>query len=298
MPDGGVEERLVDVGNGLRLFARVHRSGTRGAAPLLLLHGFTASMDSWRHLVASLAPHLDMVTVDLPGHGGSTIPPDPSRYALEAFADDLARVLDALGIRTAIVLGYSMGGRAALKFVLRHPSRVRALVLESTSPGISDPAQRSDRWNADLRLAEMLERDGITPFVDYWERLPLWSSQAGLEEGTRAALRAQRLAQSAVGLANSLRGAGQGVDADVVLRIGDIRVPVLLLAGALDSPYVSFARSMASSIRDARLEIVPAAGHAVHLERPVEYAALVKSFVMGNSFIQPGDAAGIHQENE
>ena len=292
---------MVDVGNGLRLFARVHRSMAtvpRKGTPLILLHGFTASADSWRHLVSSLSPEHDVITVDMPGHGRSTTPADPSRYALDTFADDLATVLDVLGIPRAIVLGYSMGGRAALKFALQHPQRVQALVLESTSPGIADPTQRSERQQWDLRLAELLERDGITAFVDHWERLPLWASQAALGLETRAALRAQRLAQSPVGLANSLRGAGQGVDPPVADRLAELRVPVLLLAGALDSGYVSFARSMAASLRDARVDIVAAAGHAVHLERPEEYAALVKRFVTGNRFIQPGDAAGIEQENE
>ena len=293
---------MVDVGNGLRLFIRGHgstaRPESRKGAPLLLLHGFTATVDSWGPLVSRLAPDHHVITVDLPGHGRSTTPPHPSRYGLDAFADDLAAVLDLLAIRRAIVLGYSMGGRAALKFALQHPRRVQALVLESTSPGIADPAERSQRQQSDLRLAELLERDGITRFVDHWERLPLWASQATLGADARAALRAQRLGQSPVGLANSLRGAGQGVDPPVADRLAELRVPVLLLAGALDSGYVSFARSMAAALRDARVEIVPAAGHAVHLERPEEYVALVKRFVIGNSFIQPDDAAGIEQESE
>ena len=292
---------MVDAGHGLRLCVRIHRAPGRRAGDrpvILLVHGFTGTGDTWRRLTAALVDHLDVVTVDLPGHGRSTAPGDPARYAFDRLADDLVAVLDAVDGRRVIVLGYSMGGRAALKLALRHPERVAALVLESASPGIVDPAERAARRQSDHDLAGMLERDGITPFVDHWERLPLWASQSGLDEWTRAELRAQRLMQSPAGLANCLRGAGQGEDPPVADRLGEIRVPVLLLAGALDGAYVAFARAMAPRIPEARLEIVPDAGHAVHLERPAEYAAAVKGFLAQNSFIPPGDVAGTAQESE
>lgn len=292
---------MVDAGHGLRLWVRVHRTGgARSAARsvILLLHGFTGTGDTWRRLTGTLVDHLDVVTVDLPGHGRSTAPADPARYAFDRLADDLAAVLDAVEARRVIVLGYSMGGRAALKLALRHPERVAALVLESTSPGITDPARRAARRQSDHDLASMLEREGITPFVDHWERLPLWASQSALDEWTRGELRAQRLLQSPAGLANCLRGAGQGEDPATLDQLGAIRVPVLLLAGALDAGYVGHARTMASRLPEAQLAVVPDAGHAVHLERPAEYAAIVKSFLAQNSFIPPGDGAGTAQESE
>lgn len=297
---------MVDAGHGLRLCVRVHRSaaatrgtGAPGAArlPILLLHGFTGTGDGWRRLTAALAGHLDVVTVDLPGHGRSTAPADSGRYAFGRLADDLAAVLDAVGAARAIVLGYSMGGRAALKLALHHPDRVAALVLESTSPGIADPAQRAARRESDHHLAHRLEREGITPFVDHWERLPLWASQSALDEWTRGELRAQRLMQSPAGLANCLRGAGQGLDPPVTDRLAELRFPVLLVAGALDAGYVALARMMAARLPDARLEIVPDAGHAVHLERPAQYADVVKRFLAQHSFIRPGDAADTAQES-
>lgn len=294
-------ERLVDAGQGLRLCVRVHRADGRRAAArsaILLLHGFTGTGAMWRHLTTALVEHLDVVTVDLPGHGRSTAPGDPARYALDRLADDLAGVLDAVAPPPAVVLGYSMGGRAALKLALRHPARVAALVLESTSPGITDPAQRAARLQSDHELAGMLDREGIIPFVDHWERLPLWASQTALDDGTPGELRAQRLMQSPAGLANCLRGAGQGEDPPVADRLGELRIPVLLVAGALDGGFVALARAMASRLPDARLEIVPDAGHAVHLERPAEYADVVKSFLAQHSFIRPGDAPDTAQESE
>jgi 2-succinyl-6-hydroxy-2,4-cyclohexadiene-1-carboxylate synthase len=265
----------VDAGDGLTL--HVERDGS--GMPLLLLHGFTGSTATWDALRDALRDRFGLVAVDLPGHGRSSAPEDAARYRLTRTADDLARVLDALGVDRAAVLGYSMGGRTALQFALAHPDRVRALVLESASPGIADDEERELRIASDAELAAAIERDGVEAFVDRWERLPLWASQNTLPAGVRARLRSERLAQRATGLANSLRGAGAGVMPAVTERLGEIAAPTLLVAGALDDRYVALGRTMRERIRHARLEIVPAAGHAVHLERPEPFAGIVAEFL-------------------
>lgn len=270
------DARDIDVGDGLAL--HVERDGN--GPPLLLLHGFTGSTITWSVLRAALRDRFELVAVDLPGHGRSSAPADSARYALPRTAGDLARVLDALGIARGAVLGYSMGGRTALQFALAHPERVSALVLESASPGIADPAERAARVASDEALAAAIERDGVEAFVDRWEQLPLWASQRHmLKPVARARLRAERLAQRAEGLAGSLRGAGAGVEPPVLDRLGAVAVPTLLIAGALDAKYVTLARAMAERLPSARVEIVPEAGHAVHLERPDAFAALVGGFL-------------------
>jgi len=260
-----------DAGDELRLHVSVVGQGP----PLALLHGFTGSGLTWAPLVAALKCHCTMIRVDLPGHGRSTKPADPARYALHRFADDLAGVLDALAIPRAAVLGYSLGGRAALHFALAHPERVTVLILESVSPGIAGAGERAQRVAADATLADAIERDGVPAFVAQWERLPLWISQESTPQATRAALHTQRLANDARGLANSLRGAGAGSADDVTPRLTTLHIPVLLVAGALDAKYVALGQLMAGSLPGARLAVVPNAGHAVHVERPDDFAALV-----------------------
>lgn len=267
--------RDVDVGDGLAL--HVERDGS--GPPLLLLHGFTGSTITWSALRAALRDRFELLVVDLPGHGRSSAPPDPARYSLPRTADDLARVLDALDVARAAVLGYSMGGRVALQLALAHPDRIGALVLESTSPGISDRAERAARLAADAALASSIERGGIEAFVDRWEKLPLWASQHALGPVARARLRAERMAQRSEGLAQSLRGAGAGVERPVLDRLGALTMPVLVIAGALDAKYVALAHAMSERLPDARVEIVADAGHAVHLERPDAFAALVRGFL-------------------
>jgi pimeloyl-ACP methyl ester carboxylesterase len=104
--------------------------------------------------------------------------------------------------------------------------------------------------------------------VEYWESLPVFESQRGLTGATRAAQRARRLRNSAAGLAGSLRGLGQGAQEFLDPRLGSIRCPTLLLAGALDPKYTALAKAMAAAIPGAEVMLMPGAGHNIHLEQP------------------------------
>ena len=266
---------VVDAGDGLLL----HLDTSGDGPPLLLLHGFTGSSAVWSPLRAALNGKHATIAVDLPGHGRSSSPRDSERYSLTRFADDIVRVLDALDLDRVALLGYSMGGRAALRVALAHSDRVAALVLESASPGIADPAQRAERVAADVALATRIERDGVAAFVLRWEDLPMWVSQRRLPEPVLEAQRAQRKANDARGLANSLRGAGAGVEGSVLPRLVGLHMPTLVVVGALDEQYAALGRSLQQALPDARLAVVADAGHSVHLERPDAFAATVLAFL-------------------
>ena len=109
----------------------------------------------------------------------------------------------------------------------------------------------------------------------------MWVSQRRLPTPVLEAQRAQRKASDPGGLANSLRGAGAGVDESVLHRLAGLIVPTLVVVGALDEPYVALGRSMQQVLPDARLTVVADAGHAVHLERPDALADTVLAFLDG-----------------
>ena len=276
---------LVDV-NGARLSFRLQGEGPA----LLLLHGFTGSSAMWTPHLAAFEG-LTTVAVDLLGHGDSDAPATPSRYGMERCVEDLTSLLDHLEIERAAVLGYSMGGRVALQFALRAPDRLWALVLESASPGIEDAAEREGRVRSDGALADEIERSGVTAFIDRWQALPLFASQGRLSAAVREELRRQRLRNSIAGLANSLRGAGAGQEAPVLGRLGEIRVPTLLIAGALDQKYVALARKMNDALPCARTQIVPEAGHATHLEQPEAFDRAVGEFLRAHNDAREGKEA-------
>ncbi|MEP6508632.1 MAG: 2-succinyl-6-hydroxy-2,4-cyclohexadiene-1-carboxylate synthase [Gemmatimonadales bacterium] len=272
---GAVTHGEFDAGDDLRL----HIAESSDGPPLILLHGFTGSTESWTPLRSAFDHAYRVIAIDHPGHGRSSVPSDPNRYRLDRFADDLLRLIDSLSLDRVVIAGYSMGGRAALRFAIGHADRVAALVLESTTPGIKDAAQRLDRKAFDGLLANDIDRNGIEGFVDRWERLPLWDTQRKLPDASRACLRAQRLLNDPLGLANSLRGAGTGEDPPVLDQAAGIRTPVLIIAGALDSKYVELGRLLERSIPGSRLELVANAGHTVHLEMPEAFATVVNEFL-------------------
>lgn len=264
----------MDVG-GLALNVEVTGNG----APLLLLHGFTGSVDTWTPHLSAFGERHRVIAVDLVGHGESDAPHEIDRYGMERCNQDLVAVMERLGIERADVLGYSMGGRVALQLAVAHPERIRSLVLESASSGLSNAEERVQRMQSDEALADAIERDGVEAFVERWERLPLFATQAGLSRDVLEHLRMQRLRNRPIGLANSLRGMGTGAQVSLWERLSELRAPTLLIAGALDAKFSGIAQAMRDRIPVADVVIVPDAGHAVHLERPDAFRRLVLEFL-------------------
>ena len=255
----------------------------QGSGPaVVLLHGFTGSSATWApHLTALEA--FTTVRIDFLGHGRSDTPADVQRYGLQACVDDVLAIRKRLGLRRCAVVGYSMGGRVAMRVALQAPECLWALVLESASPGIADPAERRARVAQDAKLAARIRNEGVANFANYWQALPLFASQSRLPQAARQALRKQRLQHTADGLADSLQGLSAGLQEPVLRRLRDLRLPVLLLAGALDGKYCSLANDMAAMLPCSRVRIVPDAGHAVHLEQPAVFDAAVRDFLQAHA---------------
>ena len=223
------------------------RTGT-----LVLLHGFTGSATNWVPLFSTLAlPSMRMIAIDMLGHGQSSAPAHPERYTIQHCEADILAVLTELGVVSgeAILLGYSMGGRIALYTAFSH--FFRALILESASPGLAVPDEREQRRHSDEILAASIERDGMEAFVEHWEQLPLFASQSNLPMATRQILHRQRLANQAQGLANSLRGVGTGAQPSLHMQLSTLTIPVLLLAGELDTKFCTIARKMERQLPSA-----------------------------------------------
>jgi 2-succinyl-6-hydroxy-2,4-cyclohexadiene-1-carboxylate synthase len=253
---------------------------TRGEGrPLVLLHGFTGSAGSWSLQLDGWAARHRIIAPDLLGHGGSEAPAEPDRYALGAQASDLADLVELLEAAPADVVGYSMGARLALVLTLQHPEVVGRLILESPSAGVADAVARAQRRDADEALAREIERLGIEAFVERWERMPLFATHDRLPAEVQARLRQERLGHDPVGLAASLRGAGQGSMEPLHERLGQIEVPTQVLAGSLDEVGIARARVVSDAIPDAGLEIIAGSGHTPHLEQPDAFVAAVDRFL-------------------
>jgi 2-succinyl-6-hydroxy-2,4-cyclohexadiene-1-carboxylate synthase len=233
--------------------------------PLVLLHGFTQTRQSWRRTVAALGGRYRALAPDLPGHGSAAQRRPASFSACAAYVRALADEPFAL-------VGYSMGGRIALHTALALPTQVQRLVLVGASPGIADPAEREARRRADDALADRIEAIGIEAFAREWGGQELF---AGQPERVAAAAHADRLRNEPAGLAAALRGLGTGVMEPLWDRLGELAMPVTLVVGERDRKFGAIAERMSAAIPDCRVVVVPGAGHAAALEQPDAVAAAI-----------------------
>jgi 2-succinyl-6-hydroxy-2,4-cyclohexadiene-1-carboxylate synthase len=224
------------------------------AGDLVLVHGFTQTPASW----APVGELLEGTAHTPEVRGGS----------------DFVAVAHALDDGPATYVGYSQGGRLCLQLALDRPEVVQRLVLVSASPGIADTDERAARRAADERLAGEIERDGVDAFLERWLAQPLFATLPR----ERSGIAERRTANTVEGLAFQLRVLGQGAQPSNWERLGELAMPVLLVVGELDTKYVDIAHRMAARIADARVEVVPNAGHACHLEQPARVVHLLASF--------------------
>jgi len=265
--------------NSVRLGVEQRGEARKSDPALVMLHGFTGSAAGWGRQLDTLAAYgLRIIALDLLGHGQSDAPDDPQRYTIEHCQQDILAALQELGVSKgrAILLGYSMGGRIALYAAFS--GFFRALILESASPGLEDLVECEQRRISDEALATSIEREGVQPFIERWEKLPLFASHKTVPLECRETLRRQRLQNRATGLAQSLRGVGLGVQPSLYARLPTLQIPVLLIAGELDTKFTAIARQMVQALPQAQVRIIPGAGHTVHLEQPEEFVSLVGDF--------------------
>jgi 2-succinyl-6-hydroxy-2,4-cyclohexadiene-1-carboxylate synthase len=229
---------------------------------LVLLHGFTQTRQSWRRTVQALAGRYRALAPDLPGHGQAA-QRTASFPAVTAY-------IRALAPAPFTLAGYSMGGRIALHaaFQLR-PER---LILIGASPGIADPQERAARRASDDALAARIEAIGVERFAAEWGAQPLF---AGQPERVRAAANADRLRNTAYGLASALRGLGTGVMEPLWDRLPELALPVTLVVGERDEKFRATAERMRERLPRAQLVIVPGTGHAPQLEAPEAVAEAI-----------------------
>lgn len=282
LADLGVEHLHVAARDG----ADLHLLASGAGRPVLLLHGVTLRAGAWRYQFA-LADHCRVLALDLRGHGRSTA--GAAGYGLDALADDLADVLEALDLRGAIVVGHSMGGMAIMRFAGRHPDvlrqRVAGVLLASTS---ADPVLGFGTAGPLRRIAAAVkasaERIG-------WRHLPTYRPTDGdlhfglirlsFGDGTPPHLvETVRAMMQAMGTEAANRSFLGLLANDERAHLPTIRVPTTVAVGSRDllTPLRA-ARAIAAAIPGAELRVVAGAGHQLMMERPAELNDLIDALV-------------------
>jgi pimeloyl-ACP methyl ester carboxylesterase len=243
--------------NGVELYYETHGNGPA----LLLTHGFAATSEMWREQVAPLSRRHTLVLWDMRGHGRTVAPADDAFYSEAETVADMAAILDAVGVKRAIVGGLSLGGYMSLAFYGAHPERVTALLVIDTGPGFRKDEARA-QWNERAReRAAALEREGLGQLQS----------------------RSKEMAMSRHGSAEALARAARGMltqrDDRVIRGLPDIAVPALVIAGAQDAPFLAATDYMAQKIPNATKVIIEGAGHAANIDQPAAFNDALERFL-------------------
>jgi len=233
---------------------------------LVLVHGRSSSAGTWD----ALLPHLRgyrLHLVELLGHGRAPDPVDREAYSMQAQTEALAEALAPLDPGFAM-LGHSMGGFVALRYVLQHPGRVGALALEGTSA--DNPyrgGRHAEHQDAMRRQVELVEAEGLEALADALE------ARGELHPRQRANL----MAQTDLGYVATMRAIR---DMEPLSdRVGEIKAPTLVLCGLADDIFLPECRLLAERIPGARGAWLPGAGHSPHREAPERFAAELDGFL-------------------
>jgi pimeloyl-ACP methyl ester carboxylesterase len=261
--------------NGIRTYYEEEGSG----APLVLIHGYSGDLTMWLRLRPELAPHYRLICYDLRGHGRTDTPEDPELYSMAAYADDLRDLLTELGLKSAHLVGASMGGMVALEFAYRCPEMIRGLVLSDTSAG-PECIVLSDAIRA---REEQIERTEAYAAEHGIEALALHQLESGRVPAAvrndpylRERFLSRMRSLTTHGFVNSGRARRQRTDYHD--RLEELDLPVQVVAGERDV-LVPAARYLHDHIKGSRIEVIADAGHPAVSDQPQAFSAVVLAFL-------------------
>jgi uncharacterized protein (TIGR02246 family) len=250
--------------NGVRI--HVTEQGD-GDPALVFLHYYGGSARTWRFVMDALSSRWRTVATDHRGWGASEAPADG--YRIEDLADDAQGVIEAMGLRRFVLVGHSMGGKAAQLLASRRPPGLEGLVLVAPSPPCA--MRLSDEQRA-VMAGAYASRESVEWVLDH----------------VLTATRLSGEVREQV-VADSLRGAPQARQAwpnvamlqDITREVAAIDVPVLVVSGDRDQVdrIETLREELLPRIADARLHMLPGVGHLSPLEAPSQVAAAIEQFV-------------------
>lgn len=263
--------------NGIDIYYERHGAGE----PLLWIGGLGANLREIPYLIESYSRHFEVVGFEARGCGRSSVP--AGEWSIAELADDAAALLDALGIDAALVYGSSMGGMVAQELVLRHPARVRALVLGCTTAGairgVQPSAETVQRMIANQSLSgdEALEAGWRLGYSDAYIK----ANRAALLERARAA------SQLAAPRDSYMRQVLASARHDTYDRLHEVACPVMIIHGEDDVMIpVGNAHLLKERIPHAALHVLPGLGHGYNLEGQAMADELVIAFLQHHTRVE------------
>jgi pimeloyl-ACP methyl ester carboxylesterase len=246
--------------------------GGEGRTPLLLLHGFTGHAHAWDTLAIALQPHFRVLALDQRGHGDSD--PADTYNAIAAF-DDIAGVVQALGLSSVVLVGLSMGGRNAMYVAAKRPDLVDKLVVVDIGPEVSARAMapsagppEPETWDSIEQAARHLHRANPYPGIHYYR----WVVSQSLRQRADGALVWK--------WHPSVKERRAQADVDWWAIVRAITAPTLVLRG--EESHVldrDVAERMAKELPRGRFVEIPRAVHTLHEDNPEAVLHAVRDFL-------------------
>jgi len=268
----GQKSGFVD-SNGTLIYYQVRGEGT----PLVLLMGFGADGNLWEHHVIEYQKHFRCIILDNRGVGKSDAPKGP--YSTAMMAADTAAAMDYLEIRTAQVAGISMGGTIAQSLALNHPEKVKSLVLISTWPAFNNYARTV--YENLKKLRTQVSADDFMELLQLWIFAPPYyeNHMEDLKAAQKGALE-NPSPQTREGFNGQLDAC---IDHDVVDRLHQIQIPVLITIGMMDifTPP-AFSELLHAKIQRSQLVRFPMGGHVHHWEELERFNQVTTQFLLEN----------------
>src|SRR3954451_6779242 len=252
---------------------------TGAGYPIVFVHEFGSDHREWELQVRWFSRHYRCITYNARGYPPSAVPEDPEQYGWQFAVDDLLAVLDGLHLPVAHLVGLSMGGYAVLQFALQHPERVSAVVAAATGSG-SAPGDR-DQWpTACAAMADGFRSRGMAAMADETGHAPTRIQLLRKSPRAWQEFMAHLNEHSPLGMANTMRRyqALRPSLYDFQDRFATMTTPVLLALGDEDEPCLETNLMLKRAMPGSGLWILPRTGHAVNLEEPAPFNAMVESF--------------------
>ena len=240
--------------------------------PVVLLHPFPSDHEFWHPVATALDARYRLVLPDLRGHGDSEIGEGPA--LMQKHASDVARVLDAEGIRKAAFVGCSIGGYILFEFWRRFRARVTSLVLCDTRPQADSAEARANR----LKAADAVLEQGTEPFIESMIPKLMGRTTVATRPDLVAGARAMMRKMSAEDISQVQRGMAERPDA--VADLKTINVPTLIAIGEEDVlSTVADGELMRQNIAGSQLKVIPKAGHYAPWEQPELVGTVLRQFL-------------------
>jgi len=253
-------------------------AGPTDAPGLLLVHGFGGAKEDFADHVDALALEHRVVIFDHRGHGASDKPAHPAAYSLDRLAADALAVARAAGLHDLRLLGHSMGGMVVRRLALAHPDELHALVLMDTSPG-APPGIDPELVTVGARVARTEGLAAVRVLSDGLDLLGSAAYQRVLAERPGFAEYVERKWASLspvmwATLAREIVG-----QADQLAALSNLPHATLVMVGEEDATFVAPSRAMAEALPDARLVVIPDAGHSPQFENPAVWREALRAFL-------------------